>query len=250
MKKVSSRTSRTSPSSRARGVKLSRKSSPAKKVSGKKRAAIKTKRPAHTARTAASTQVSSAQDGFNPNANGTIRAMVSQPDGKMIIGGDFTTVGGIARNRIARVNPDGTLDATFNPNANSSVHAIALQPDGKILVGGEFTTIGGNRRACTARLDGETGLPDSFNPAPDSYVYAIALQTDGQIMLGGEFFSVGGGPNNYIYHFLARVSAAGVLDRSFQHSYMDDYVRCIVVQPYGKILAGVDFLDRNYLNRF
>ena len=55
-----------------------------------------------------------------------------QPDGKILLGGDFTTLspnGGaaVARNRIARLNTDGTLDNAFNPNANNSVRAIAVQ---------------------------------------------------------------------------------------------------------------------------
>src|SRR6266404_22400 len=67
----------------------------------------------------------SALDGFDPNANGSVYVVVLQPDGKILIGGDFTTLspnGGAAvtRNRIARLNPDGTLDA-FNPNANGTV---------------------------------------------------------------------------------------------------------------------------------
>ena len=45
----------------------------------------------------------------------------------------------VTRNRIARLNPDGTLDTAFNPNANSAVHAIAVQADGKILAGGAFS---------------------------------------------------------------------------------------------------------------
>src|SRR6266446_5082277 len=65
----------------------------------------------------------SALDGFDPNANGAIRVVVVQPDGKILLGGEFSTLspnGGvpITRNRIARLNPDGTLDAAFNPNAN------------------------------------------------------------------------------------------------------------------------------------
>src|SRR3984893_7670066 len=87
----------------------------------------------------------SALDGFDPNANGAVRVVVVQPDGKILLGGDFTTLspnGGVAvtRNRIARLNPDGTLDTAFNPNANSSVTSIAVQADGKILVGGFFTS--------------------------------------------------------------------------------------------------------------
>src|SRR5687767_3185683 len=82
----------------------------------------------------------SALDGFDPNANNVVRVVVVQPDGKILIGGDFTTVspnGGAAvtRNRIARFNPDGTLDTAFDPNANSNVYSIAVQPDGKILAG-------------------------------------------------------------------------------------------------------------------
>ena len=96
----------------------------------------------------------SALDGFDPNANGTVHVVVVQPDGKILIGGDFTTLspnGGapVTRNHIARLNPDGTLDTAFNPNANDIVYAIAVQADGKILVGGAFTerTASADRRA-------------------------------------------------------------------------------------------------------
>jgi trimeric autotransporter adhesin len=59
---------------------------------------------------------------------------VIQSDGKIVIGGVFTTVGGLGRNRIARLNSDGTLDATFNANSNNAVYAIALQSDGRMVV--------------------------------------------------------------------------------------------------------------------
>src|SRR4051794_32197109 len=63
-------------------------------------------------------------DTLDPNANGTVRVVLVQPDGKILIGGDFTTVspnGGAAvtRNRIARFNADGTLDTGFDPNATA-----------------------------------------------------------------------------------------------------------------------------------
>ena len=66
-------------------------------------------------------------------------ATAVQPDGKILIGGSFTTVLGVARNNIARLNTDGTLDTAFNPNANGIVDSIAVQADGKILAGGDFT---------------------------------------------------------------------------------------------------------------
>jgi hypothetical protein len=138
---------------------------------------------------AAAVRGQSALDGFDPNANGTVSVVVVQPDGKILIGGDFTTLspnggGPVTRNRIARLNPDGTLDTAFNPNANGTVLSIAVQADGKILAGGTFNganSIGGQMRNYIARLDANTGLADSFNPNANNNVFSIAVQADGKI---------------------------------------------------------------------
>src|SRR5689334_13019895 len=122
----------------------------------------------------------SALDGFDPNANNLVLAVVVQTDGKILLGGGFSTLspnGGAAvtRNRIARLNPDGTLDS-FNPNASSDVNAIAVQPDGKILIGGFFTTVGGQTRNRIARLNSDGSLDATFNPNANGSVRAIAVQ--------------------------------------------------------------------------
>ena len=100
---------------------------------------------------------------FNPNVGGTIgiNSIALQSDGKILIGGGFTTIGGVARSYIARLNPNGSVDTTFNPNGttrrtlpgipgsgnvNGSVGSIGVQADGKILIGGSFATIGGVTR--------------------------------------------------------------------------------------------------------
>src|SRR5687767_4869448 len=139
----------------------------------------------------------SALDGFDPNPNEAIKTIAVQADGKILVGGDFTTLapnGGavVTRNKIARLNPDGTLDTAFDPNANDTVLAIALQADGKILVAGDFTTIAGQSRNRVARLDATTGLPDSFDPNADGSVRALTLQGDGKILVGGLFLNIGG----------------------------------------------------------
>jgi uncharacterized delta-60 repeat protein len=90
---------------------------------------------------------------FNPGANGPLRTMVLQADGKIVVGGDFTTLGSKTVNHIARLNLDGSLDSGFNPGANGRVSAIALQADGKIVVGGDFTQLGGKPRRGIGRLD-------------------------------------------------------------------------------------------------
>jgi uncharacterized delta-60 repeat protein len=189
----------------------------------------------------------SALDGFDPNANGLVRVVVVQPDGKILVGGDFTTVspnGGTAvtRNHIARLNPDGTLDTAFDPNANDIVYAIALQPDGKILVGGAFNganSIGGGTRNRIARLDATTGLADSYDPNANHTVYAIALQADFQVLVGGDFNganSIGGQSRDHI----ARLDASTGLADSFNPT-ADGLVRLIAVQADGRILAGGGF---------
>jgi uncharacterized delta-60 repeat protein len=187
----------------------------------------------------------SAVDGFDPNANGTIRAVVVQPDGKILIGGDFTTLSpnglnAIPRNHIARLNPDGTVDAAFNPNANNSVFAIAVQADGKILAGGLFTSVRGQTHNFLARLDPTTGAPDSFNPNPTSDVMAIAVQTDGKILVGGDFSSIGGQPRLCI----ARLDPITGLADSFNPN-SSSTVDAIVVLADGRIVVGGDFSGFN-----
>src|SRR5882762_2109802 len=76
-------------------------------------------------------------DSFDPNANDAVIALAVQADGKILVGGFFTFIGGQTRNNIARLNPDGSLHTSFDPNANHIVTALAVQADGKILVGGE-----------------------------------------------------------------------------------------------------------------
>src|SRR5438132_7109069 len=151
---------------------------------------------------AAAVRGQSALDGFDPNANDVVRVAVVQSDGKILIGGNFTTLspnGGAAvtRNHIARLNPDGTLDTAFDPNANGEVESIAVQADGKILAGGYFTSIGGQTRNRIARLNPD-GTLDAFDPNANNIVFSIAVQADGKILAGGAFTSIGGQTRNDI----------------------------------------------------
>ena len=185
---------------------------------------------------AAAVRGQSALDGFDPNADNTVRVVVVQPDGKTLIGGNFSTVLGVARSRIARLNADGTLDTAFNPTANNEVDSIAVQPDGKILVGGNFSNIGGQPRTRIARLDPVTGLADSWNPGADNLVESIVVQADGKVLAGGFFLNIGGQSRNRI----ARLDAVTGLADSFDPN-ANNVVYSIAVQQDGKVLAGGDF---------
>ncbi len=179
----------------------------------------------------------------------------------------FSSVLGVSRNNIARLNPDGTLDTAFNPNANNQIRSIALQSDGKILVGGEFSganSIGGQSRNYIARLDATTGLADSFDPNADSNVASIAVQTDGKILVAGNFWdhgtgaiTIGGQSRNYV----ARLDPVSGLADSFDPhvnrcfgTCIDGVVLTMLPEPDGKILIGglfnkVGGQDRNNIAR-
>jgi uncharacterized delta-60 repeat protein len=178
----------------------------------------------------------SALDGFKPLVNIWVYVVVVQPDGKILIGGLFTSIGGVARNHIARLNPDGTLDIAFDPNINGHVLSLAVQADGKILAGGVFNNVGGQTRNNIARLDATTGLPDSFNPNANGGVEAIVVQADGKILAGGNFTAVNGQTRSHI----SRLDPASGLPDSFDPS-PNAIVYSLAVQADGKILAGGDF---------
>ncbi|MBK7754042.1 MAG: delta-60 repeat domain-containing protein [Flavobacteriales bacterium] len=60
--------------------------------------------------------------GFTPGAgaDAVVRTTAMQSDGKIIIGGSFTSYDGIGRNSIARLNADGSLDIGFNPGTGAN----------------------------------------------------------------------------------------------------------------------------------
>ncbi len=119
---------------------------------------------------------------FQAEVNATVRTMVVQPDGKLLIGGGFTSVNGVPRNRIARLEADGELDIQFDPGQGASgpVYAIALQSDGRILVGGDFGLFAGANHPRLVRLNTNGTLDASFalSAPPTAAVRAICLQTN------------------------------------------------------------------------
>lgn len=192
--------------------------------------------------------------GFNPNANGMVYAAAQQPNGKIIIGGGFTTIGGVTRNRLARLSLDGALDATFTPSVGGIVYCVAVMDNGKIFIGGSFNSVNGTARNNLARLNSDGSLDASFNLPVDSSsftlaVYCMAPQVDGSIVIGGDFTTVGGTARSY----LAKLNPSGNLDLNFLPT-PSSRVHTIVNQPDGKIVTGGNFtsyggVSRAYLAR-
>ncbi len=178
--------------------------------------------------------------GTNLNIDGTVLTAVVQPDGKIFLGGDFTTVADNTRKSIARLNRDGSLDFAFSPDVNAAVSCIAVQSDGKIVIGGKFTNINGTARNRIARLMPDGTVDTSFQADTDGDVIALAVQADGKIVFGGDFNSAGGQPRK----FLARVNADSSLDPLFAPDITSSNtfaVAAIGIQPDGKLVVGGTF---------
>lgn len=183
----------------------------------------------------------------NPQfTGGMVNSIGVQPNGQYIVAGEFTSVGGSSRPYLARINSNGTLDASFAPTFNTGgwIGAVAIQQDGKILIGGNFTTVNGTTRTRFARLNASGSLDTSFGDAnADFYVSCMAVQSDGKIVIGGSFEHVGGSVRGGV----ARLNSNGTLDTSFApvlngvvHELLD-----IKIDQDGKIIIAGAFTGVN-----
>jgi uncharacterized delta-60 repeat protein len=204
----------------------------------------------HVARLNADGSVDSSFDpGQGPDS--LVLALARQPDGKVVIGGFFTKVGGIARNRIARLNADGSLDAQFDPGSgvgDNSVDGLAVQPDGRIIIVGAFATVNGLARNGIARLNPDGTLDGSFNPGTgaDFVINAVALDATNRILAGGYFSQFNGVARNGV----VRVNPDGSLDNSFVPGIAAyPAVETLVLQPDGKLLVGGGYVASGGVTR-
>src|SRR5205085_4906047 len=135
---------------------------------------------------------------------GIVYAMTFQEDGRVIIGGRFNSVNGLARTNIARLNRDGSVDATWSPNAgewrpngSDSVEALCLIGS-DLYVGGYFTNVGGLTRVGLAKLrTTDNGTADplwDFGVAFEGREgFVDELVANGQeVYVGGLFDTIGG----------------------------------------------------------
>jgi len=150
-------------------------------------------------------------------ANGaSVRAIEIQPDGKILIAGEFSTRGAILRQDVARLNADGSLDPTFNIGSganNGEISVMKLQSDGKILIGGFFNNINGVFVSPVARLNTDGSLDTTFNLAGINVTFAFDLdiQADGKILISAM--------NSIGTSFVARLNVNGGWDSSFNFPF-------------------------------
>ena len=135
---------------------------------------------------------------WNPGASAIVRVLLLR-SGVLYVGGDFLTLGGVARNRVGAVDAATGVTTSWNPNANSSVRAFA-EGATQLYVGGQFTTIGGQARNRIARVNYTTGAADAtWNPNANSLVLTLALDAASNLVYaGGQFTSIGAATRNRV----------------------------------------------------
>jgi len=193
---------------------------------------------------------------FNNTGSGTdgrVNAIAVQFDGKILFGGTFSVANGVSHQGLARLNGDGTLDATFQPMVGGPVNAIVVQPNGKIVIGGRFNQVNNDFRQGVARLNYNGSLDTSFDNVgsggcPSFFsVSALALQPDEKIIAGGFFMML----NGVLCKNLARLYFNSFHDTAFDDNVNNlDFrasfnVFALALQPDGKIYVGGTFTTFN-----
>jgi uncharacterized delta-60 repeat protein len=204
------------------------------------------------------TSIGQRDETYQPTVIGSrIFTTVVQADGKTLIGGSFSSVGGESHENIARLNADGTVDSSFQAGFDGQVLCIALRGDGKILIGGDFINANGKKHPHIVQLnpDGSLDSDSSFNPdaSVDGEVISMILQPDGGILIGGRFNTV----NDFGRNNIARLTADGFLDDKDPFNETpgtNGSVLSMALQLDGRIIIGGEFTQvngdvRNYIAR-
>lgn len=193
--------------------------------------------------------------GFNVGGGTEIWQILVQPDGKVIVIGEFTSYKGTTYNRIVRLNTDGSVDTGFSIGTgfNNDCQFGKLQADGKVVVCGDFTSYNGTsigRGLVRLNADGsrDTSFSSGTGVAGTSFpqIWAIDIQSDGKIVCVGGFTSYNGTGRNHI----CRVNTDGSLDTSFNvgtgiSTSFATPMTAVKVLSTGDILAGGAFTSYN-----
>lgn len=186
-------------------------------------------------------------NGYNTSGNYT--SLDSQSTGKLICVGNFTTVSGVTKNRIIRLNTDGTFDNTFTTGTgfDATTNVVKVLSDNTMLIGGNFTSYSGisANKIIKLNTDGTKYTGFTYGTGFNGNVTAIDIQSDNKIIVGGNFTSYSGVSSNN----LIRLNSDGTVDNTFSSGSgfsMDYYsgstlINVIKVLPDGYISIGGKF---------
>jgi uncharacterized delta-60 repeat protein len=183
------------------------------------------------------------------SVNSQVEEILLQTDGKIMIGGAFTTVSGVSRNNIARMNANGTLDTTFVVGTGFGGPAITIQSinknsSGDYFVGGQFTSYSGVARNNIIKLKSNGSVDNTFSvgAGTSSLVQSILVQPDDKVIVTGWFVSYSSTTANRI----VRLNTNGTIDNTFNSGTgFNNDVWHSITQPDGKIVCVGSFSSYN-----
>lgn len=180
--------------------------------------------------------------GFNASPS----ALAVQPDGKIIVGGSFTSFNATPANNIIRLNADGSRDASFSIGSGFGglgplgIQKIVVLEDGSIFIGGDFMTYNGTEAKNIVKLNPDGSIQNAFNIGSgfNNFVAAITPTSNNKLLIGGSFTSFNNIPANRILRLEANgaIDPTFVIDGEFSNTIFD-----IALQPDGKLIVGGAF---------
>ncbi len=182
----------------------------------------------------------------------SVNMLALQPDGKILVVGEFFEASGQPRHCLARFLPDGSLDESFGNETTffelpGEVRALALADHGRILAGGYFERVNGQWRPNLARLEADGTLDEKFDAGlePDTEIHAVVREARGRWVIGGRFESVRGVEHRH----LARLFEDGSPDEAWTIPMFDGPVRALAALPTGELVVGGEFGVVNHQRR-
>lgn len=150
--------------------------------------------------------------GWNPGIEyGAVTACVAEPNGDLVLAGQFAAAGNGEHLGIARIFANGGVDPQFNTalETNANAFAIARVPgDGSLIVGGEFARASGLIRRNLVRITPAGTIDPNWNPSTDVQVRAVSVDALGRVYVGGSFARVNNTARNGLARLLATADGA------------------------------------------
>lgn len=143
-------------------------------------------------------------------------SITQQSDGKLIVTGTFTQYSGVSRNRIIRLNTDGTIDNTFTIGTgfNSFTEGTAVDSLGRIVVVGFFSSYSGTSAPRIVRLNSNGSYDSTFvvGTGLNNTGVEVLMNSDDSMFISGYFSSYNGTstPNH-----ITKLLSNGTIDTSF-----------------------------------
>jgi uncharacterized delta-60 repeat protein len=185
--------------------------------------------------------------------NNQVTSIAKRNDGKILVGGYFSSFNGVSANYIVGLNSDGSIDNTFVYGTGfdlNGVNNIKIQNDDKILVGGEFNNYNGTSANNIIRLNSDGSVDNTFiyGTGVLGFVNYIDIQSDGKIILTGNILKY----NLTNVNRIVRLNTNGSIDNTFSvGTGFNNTTVCSFIQSDNKILVGgfFDSFNGNSLNR-